>query len=448
MTIRRRTIVVLLITAMVVFFVVGVLVSVFVDPDRYRPEVISYLGAKTGKQIEIGHLGVIWFPLSVRLDDFGSRNPKPFPSGYFLKAKRIDVAIDATALLRRKIAIKSLVLYDPIINVVSDPDGLWNFENPTSKNSRKDNPIFGFGVIPHVQITGAEVLGSSLIDPSDRPGPAVFEARNVSAVLRQVDFNAFSDLSSVRPSSSLVAQGDMKADSLRLGSIEVTNLKSKLRLLTKQISFDDVSVEADRGHATGELSFDLSGNKAHFSTNVKLSGLDVAHLLTSFPEGRGKMTGLMDGQVKLEGAIEHTSRPLQGVRGTGNLTVRNGDLPSLSSNDNLKKMTRFRDSKDATRHSSAFSSFSSDIGLANQRISSRQINIAFYGVDVQCAGDLGVSNGGTLDYQGVARVLKKQGFFTNIFATVLHEAKEENGKLVFPIRVSGTMLTPKISITD
>jgi len=36
------------------------------NPDRYRREIISYMEAKTGKQIEIGHIGVTWIPLSIR----------------------------------------------------------------------------------------------------------------------------------------------------------------------------------------------------------------------------------------------------------------------------------------------------------------------------------------------------------------------------------------------
>ena len=77
---------------------------------------------------------------------------------------------------------------------------------------------------------------------TDTPGPIVFEARNVSAMLSQVDFTAFTNpASSVKPSSSLAAQGNMKADSLRLGSIEVAKVKSKLRLLNKQVSFEDVA---------------------------------------------------------------------------------------------------------------------------------------------------------------------------------------------------------------
>jgi uncharacterized protein YhdP len=445
MAIRRRTIV-LLATLVVLLVIAGVLASIFIDPDRCRPQVISYLEAKTGKQIEIGHLGVTWFPLSLRLDDFESRNPQPFPSGYFVKSKRVDAAIDASALLHREFVIKSLVLRQPIINAVSDPDGLWNFENPPSKTTRKQAPIFALGVIPQVEIVGGEVLGSSLIEPNDRPGPIVFEARDVFALLRQVDFNAFADLSSEKSSSALVASGEMKADSVRFGSIRVTDVRSKLRLLTKKISFQDVSMEADRGRATGELSFDLSGTTAHFSANLTVRGLDVAHLLTSFPEGRGKMSGIMEGQVNLGGAIEHNTTPLEGIRGTGKLTVHDGELPSLASNYKLKQMARFRDDKDATRNPAAFSSFSSDINLADQRISSRQMNIAFYGVDVECTGMLGLLNGGTLDYQGVAKVMKRQGFFTNTFAKLLHDAKEENGRLLFPIRVKGTMLSPEFSM--
>jgi len=329
-----------------------------------------------------------------------------------------------------------------VINVVSDPDGLWNFENPPKKGAQQRQPIFALGVIPEVEITKAHVLGSSLIDPEDKPGPIVFEARNVSTSLDQVDFDAFT-----HTGSGPVASGDLTADSLRLGAVEATAVRAKLRLLSRQVFFDNVSVTADRGRANGSLSFDLSGEKPHFSTNIRLNGLDVAQVLNAFPDGKGKMTGTMGGQVTLAGPIEHSLNPLEGIHGSGNLTVRNGELPSLSSNEDMKKMTRFRDPEAALLPPSAFSSFSSDIALASQRISSHAISVAFYGVDLDCDGVLGLSSG-TLDYQGKVKVLKKQGFFTNLFAKVAHEAKEENGRLVFPIRVTGTMLNPKFAVTD
>src|SRR5512146_1897205 len=155
---RKRTVFV----AVIVAAAMVVAAWLLANPDRYRREIVSYMEAKTGKQIEIGHIGVTWIPLSIRLDNFSCRNPKPFPSGYFLKAARIDSAIDAVALLHRRIVIKSMVLHDPIINVISDPDGLWNFENPPSTTSRERAPIFPLGVISRVEITGGQLLASNL----------------------------------------------------------------------------------------------------------------------------------------------------------------------------------------------------------------------------------------------------------------------------------------------
>ena len=445
MAIRRSIALVLVVSAVVLIGAAAALV--FTNPDRYRPEVIAYLQNKTGKQIQISRIGISLSPtLSIRLYDFGVKNPTPFPPGYFLTAPTIDVAIDGGALLHRQIVIKSVVLNDPVIDVISDPDGLWNFENAailkSSGQSDREPPPFSLGVISTVEIKGGRLLGSSLIDPSDRPGPVVFEAGNISAQLKQVDFDAFTG-----PASSPVAEGDFKADSVRFGSILTTNVKSHLRILTKQVLFTNFSVEAHGGRASGDFSFGLAGPNTTFSTNMQVSGVDMAYLLAQFPEGRGKMTGKMEGNLKVEGKIEHSSNPLERLNGSGHIMVRNGELPTLNQDKNMMKITRFRDPGSASRAPSSFSSFAADMNLANRRISSRQISVDFYGVDVQCSGSLGVTGGGGLDYKGVASVLNSQGFFTNLEAR-MSGAKLEKGKLSFPIRIEGTLQNPKFSVVD
>ncbi len=113
----------------------------------------------------------------------------------------------------------------------------------------------------------------------------------------------------------------------------------------------------------------------------------------------------------------------------------------------MKKMTRFRDKASASRSPSAFSSISGDLNLANHRIASREINFVGYGVNVQCWGSFGVTGGGGLDYQGVAKILTTQGFFTNILAR-MSGADLRKDKLSFPIRIGGTMQSPKFSVVD
>src|ERR1700681_1009524 len=172
MTIHRRTGLILAGIAATLLVVFVFVVPVLLNGDRYRPEAISYLEESTGKKVEIGRLAVTFFPkLTIHVDDFGVKSPPLFPPSYILKVARIDAQIDPWALLHRQIVIRSLVLEQPVINLVSDPDGPWNFENPAAKN-RSTSPLIG--VISLVKIKRGRVIVSNLL-PSDAAGPVFFE---------------------------------------------------------------------------------------------------------------------------------------------------------------------------------------------------------------------------------------------------------------------------------
>ena len=443
----RRSALILILIGAALLVALTILVLVRLSLNRYRPEVISYLQDKTGKPVEIGRLALTLFPtLSIRIDDFGLQNPAGFPSGYLVKARRVDAALDVVGtLLHRRVVIKSLKLNDAAINLVSDPHQGWNFENPPSPKTSDKAPPEGLrtsfgGVISEVEVEGGQLVATYLL-PSSGSAVIILEAHNFSSKLAQVDLGAFMDTSS----SASAGQGDLKADSMRFVSIQATNAVSKLRLMAKQVFFAGGSVEAYGGRATGDLSFDLARGSASFSTSTQLSGVDVAHFLAAFPQGRGKLTGKMEGNVKLAGDIEHSLDPLARVHGAGHVTVRTGQAPSLKLNANVMRLARFNDLGPAAQNPDSFSSLSADLTLANQLISSHQIDIVGYGVDVQASGSLSLTGAGSLDYQGVAEILAKQGFLINTVAK-LAGAKSKDGKLSFPFRVTGTIEDPKFSV--
>ena len=435
MTIRRRTGLILVASLMVSLALVFV-VPPLINVDRYRPRVISYLQQKTGKQVEIGRLALTFFPLAIHLDHFGVKNPPIFPSGYVVEVARIDAELSVGALLHREVAIKSIVLEDPVLNMTSDPDGPWNFENPHSQSSENAIPL---GVISRVQIKRGHLVASNLL-PSDAAGPIFFEAHEISCDLEQVNLMGIINPSS----SSMDGQGSLKADLLRFGSVETRNLQSKLLLESRHVSFLDVKAEIYGGKAAGELSFNLSGKNASFKTDARFSGINVAQLLAAFPNGGGKMTGKMEGDVKLAGEIEHTPRPLAAIHGTGHVTVRNGQVPSLKLNANLMKLAHFNDLGPAKNDPSSFNLITTDLELANQLISSKVIDIDGYGVDVDGSGSVSVSGSDDLNYRGLAEITTKEGFFTNTVAR-MSGASLKNGKLQFPFRVGGTIDSPVFS---
>ena len=433
MPIRRRTgltvigIVSLLLLALI--FVGPALIKV----DRYRPQVISYLQEKTGKQVEIGRLALTFFPVSMHIDNFGVKNPSIFPRGYVVQVARIDAELSVVALLHRQVVIKSLMLEDPVLNMTSDPDGPWNFENPQAKASQNAFPL---GVISRVQIKRGQLIASNLL-PSDTAGPIFFEAHKISCDLEQVNLVGIINPSS----SSMDGQGSLKAGLLRFGSVEIRNMESKLLLESRRVSFVDVKAEIYGGNAAGELTFDLSRKNASFKTNARLSGINVAQLLAAFPNGGGKITGKMEGDVKLAGEIEHSLRPLAGIHGAGHVTVRNGQVPSLKLNANLMKLAHFNDLGPAKNDPSSFNLITTDLELDNQRISSRVIDIDGYGVDVDGSGSVSVSGSDTLNYRGMAEITTKESFFTNTIAR-LSGATLKDGKLQFPFHIGGTIDNP------
>ena len=436
MVIRRKTgLVVIGVTAallLVLIFVLPALIQV----DRYRPRVIAFLQETTGKQVEIGRLALTLFPLAVHIENFGVKNPPIFPRGYVVQVAHIDAELGIAALLHRQVVVKSLVLVDPVLNITSDPDGPWNFENPQAQASRNALPL---GVISRVQIKRAQLIASNLL-PSDAAGPIFFEAHDIYCDLKDVNLVGIINPSS----SSLDGQGSLKAGLLRFGSVEARNLESALRLEARHVFFTDVAAEIYGGKATGDLTFDFLAKNVKFKANARLKGVNVAQLLAAFPNGGGKMTGNMEGDVKLEGEIAHSLRPLAGMHGTGHVIVRNGQVPSLRLNANLMKLAHFNDLGPAKDDPSAFNLIATDLELDNGRLSSRVIDIDGYGVDVDGSGSVSVSGSDELNYRGLAEITTKEGFLTNTVAR-FSGASLKDGKLQFPFRITGTIDSPIFS---
>ena len=475
MSTRKKVILGILIFLVVTLVAFVVIVPLLFDVDRYRQQVASLIEEQTGKPAEIGHLALTVFPsLSIRADDFALKNPSGFPQGYFVKAQRIYAVVDAGGLWNHQVVIKSLDLDTPAINLLSDLKGNWNFQSkPSSAKAAPDppgqKPLFTLGAISNVKITKGKLSVANLL-PSGGSGPVFIEADGFSSQLRQVDLNAVTESASVHPdavpsepeavseagwltsvayaadqSGKLVAEGTLKMDSLHVMNLVVTNVKSKLRLFPKQVFFDDLDFKCYDGHAVENLSFSLAGQNPHYNTDAKLDGVNVAKLLDAFPDARGKMTGTLEGTVKLDGEVSHSRDPLAGIRGSGQMTIRNGQLPSLQFNKDLLELARVAKMGPASGDPGAFSSIAIVFTVANNRINTTKATIVGNGVEVDASGSLALAGEGRLDYQGVAKVAASQNPLTSILGG-LSGATFANGKMAFPFNLAGTLQNPKFTL--
>lgn len=429
--------------AIVAFAILGLWLAAWYavrNPDRYLPETIAYLQKKTGLQIEIQHAAIRLLPLSVRLYGVAVKNPKPFPSGYFLQAPEVDAAIPWMPLLHGKLAIRSVVVEKPVIHLISDPDGLWNYQNPSSATTQPAR--LSMGTISSLQVKNGMLYGSGLIDPSDAPGPVVFTAENFSGEVQQLNVNA-----SENSSHQASVTGSLTAERIIFGRISLRETHSQVQIEPTQFTFKNFTAKTYRGNAAGDFTFDFAGSQTRFDTDLRVSGVGINYLLGEFENGQPKITGMMQADMKLNGVIQHSADPLAGIHGTGHFTIRKGEFTGLNGNKGMAQMVRFRDPGTNSLPLSAFSSFSGDLDLNRQRIVSRKINVDFYGVNVDGSGSVDELNS-LLDYKGNATIETKQGFFVNTFARMFKGADSKNGRLVFPIRIAGTVNDPKCSVGD
>src|ERR1700730_14359679 len=93
--ITRRRIVLSLIVIAGCLLAALVLLPIFFNLDRYRPEVISYFEQNTGKKVEIERLALTFFPqITVHIYGFGVKSPPLFPPSYIVKVARTDAVLD------------------------------------------------------------------------------------------------------------------------------------------------------------------------------------------------------------------------------------------------------------------------------------------------------------------------------------------------------------------
>ena len=133
-----------------------------------------------------------------------------------------------------------------------------------------------------------------------------FEAHDITSELDMVDLAAI-----VNPASpALNGQGNWKAARLRFGAVETTNVNAKFRLESREVFFTDLNADAYGGKATGDFSVSLAKKNASFKADARMSGINMTRLLAAFHEVRGRLTGNLEGDLKLAGEIEHTTSPL------------------------------------------------------------------------------------------------------------------------------------------
>jgi AsmA protein len=119
------------IIAAVIFLVVVVAVAIFAatfDVNKYRGTIQSQLEKRLGRPVLLGDMGLSLFPPRFRVQNLAIADDTRFsPDAPFIRAQELDVSVKLLPLLHRQFEIDSLSLQRPIVNLIKNSAGVWNF---------------------------------------------------------------------------------------------------------------------------------------------------------------------------------------------------------------------------------------------------------------------------------------------------------------------------------
>jgi len=444
--------------------------------------------------------------LAIRADNFALANPVGFPRGNLMTARRIYAEVDAAALWRRQLVLKAVELDAPVFSLLTDARGNHNYDGgrlqagphtgfravmlrgreaswyccfywwrPSNagilrfaqnhkRASQNDTPAWTLGTISKLSLRDGQLTATTLFS-SGEAGAASVEIRDASLTLEQIDFDALSysraaalaiaittPLHRLIPSSAFAydartevvagGKGTFRAATLRFGGLEANEVKAVVQLGPRRLFFPNLSFEFYAGHATGDLAIDFSKPNLRYAISTRLREVDMIKLLAGFPKVSGKMTGTMEASLDLSAESMRSSDPLAGKQGTGQITIRQGRLPTVRLDKKLLELARLGDLGPASGDPTSFSSISADLSISGQQIRSRKIRIVGNGVDVDASGSLTLAGEGSVNYGGVARIRAGPTPLAGILAG-LSGAKLADGTLYLPFSLVGKPENPQ-----
>ncbi|MFQ5931323.1 MAG: AsmA family protein, partial [Nitrospiraceae bacterium] len=96
--------------------------------NRNKDYILAQAEEALGRKVAVEDIGVtVWGGIGVRLKDFALADDRAFSSRHFVRAADLQINVELLPLLRKELRIKRLILHQPVIAVIRDKKGKFNF---------------------------------------------------------------------------------------------------------------------------------------------------------------------------------------------------------------------------------------------------------------------------------------------------------------------------------
>ena len=274
----RKTIIALgtIFVLFIIIFVLAVLnLNFFINSNKDL--LVSQIEQSLGRKITVGEINTGFSDgLGIRLKNASVGDDKSFSDSEFISASDIQINVEIIPLLSKKINITKLILNRPLINIIKNKGGKYNFESIGSdlKSNKKENKS----------------------DTSNKAsGPPLFAS---SIVIKQGQINYLDEKSETEFQIQKTNLGikDLGFDKKVLVNLEAAILASE----------PNIKIGGIFGPVTSELSF----SKMPAKGNLEITELDINTLKKFLPIIKEyippglDISGPLNAKLKFSGALD------------------------------------------------------------------------------------------------------------------------------------------------
>ena len=233
---------------------------------------------------------------------------------------------------------------------------------------------------------------------------------------------------------------DIKASKGRFAGFDFSNLGTKLDARPGRISMSGLTLSMFGGTYDGTLNLDSSAATPRLQLRGSVKGIDVSQLAT-LAGAPGSITGQLAGSVALACDGTDASSMLRTARGTSSAQITNGVIPGLDMVRTIVLAFGKPTGAPPEGSGSAFSRLGGDFNLQNGLV--RTDTLSFQSRDFDMNGRAALNVPGGAINATVDVILSEE--LTAQAGTDLRRYAQEDGRVIVPARISGTIGDPQVT---
>jgi hypothetical protein len=118
----------IIVGVLVVLVLLAAIIPQFIDVNRYRGKIQTELEQQLNRTVTLGDMHASLLPPSVRVNNAVIGEDKDFQTGRpFGTAEQLKISLQLLPLLHKDIQVNSIELVHPQVELVRNPQGVWNF---------------------------------------------------------------------------------------------------------------------------------------------------------------------------------------------------------------------------------------------------------------------------------------------------------------------------------